>query len=154
MPTVYLCEINHEAYNLGRLLSVLATLQKKAHKRNESEKGLEGPGVVERYYGAASTALATVFGVLWKLHVHHFRKLEQSEKGRATAYHIRGRLAEIIGQFAPGGPGQPPRFRWKPKAALHSVSTSKWLPTAKPSAKPKPNKSRLINPPTSPTRSN
>ena len=110
MPTVYLCEINHEAYNLGRLLSVLATLQKKAHKRNESEKGLEGPGVVERYYGAASTALATVFGVLWKLHVHHFRKLEQSEKGRATAYHIRGRLAEIIGQFAPGGPGQPPRF--------------------------------------------
>ena len=63
MPTVYLCEINHEAYNLGRLLSVLATLQKKAHKRNESEKGLEGPGVVERYYGAASTAPATVFGV-------------------------------------------------------------------------------------------
>lgn len=105
MPTAYLCETDDEAYNLGRLLRVLAALQDAAH-----DYELEGPGVVERYYGAASTAPANVFGVLWKLHVHHLRKLEQSEKGRSTAYHIRSRLAEICGQFAPVGPGQPPRF--------------------------------------------
>lgn len=110
MPTPHLCETDDEAYNLGRLLCVLASLQKKAHKRDKTDKGLEGPGIVERYYGSASTAPANVFGVLWKLHVHHLRKLEQSEKGRSSAYHIRGRLAEIVGQFAPGGPGQPPRF--------------------------------------------
>jgi len=105
MPTAHLCETDDEAYNLGRLLCVLAALQDAAH-----DYELEGPGVVERYYGAASTAPANVFGVLWKLHVHHLRKLEQSEKGRSTAYHIRGRLADISGQFAPAGPGQPPRF--------------------------------------------
>lgn len=105
MPTAHLCETDDEAYNLGRLLCVLAALQDAAH-----DYELDGPGVVERYYGAASTAPANVFGVLWKLHVHHLRKLEQSEKGRSTAYHIRGRLADIAGQFAPGGPGQPPRF--------------------------------------------
>lgn len=55
-------------------------------------------------------APANVFGVLWKLHVHHLRKLEQSEKGRKSAFHIRGRLADIVSQFAPGGPGKPPRF--------------------------------------------
>ncbi|MGL6076805.1 MAG: type I-C CRISPR-associated protein Cas8c/Csd1 [Fimbriiglobus sp.] len=105
VPKAHLCETDDEAYNLGRLLCVLAALQDAAH-----DYELEGPGVVERYYGSASTAPANVFGVLWKLHVHHLRKLEQSEKGRKTAYHIRGRLSEIIGQFAPAGEGLPPRF--------------------------------------------
>ncbi len=105
MPAPYLCETDDEAYNLGRLLRVLAALQDAAH-----DYGLEGPGVVERYYGSASTAPANVFGVLWKLHVHHLRKLEQSEKGRKAAGRIRGVLADIAGLFPPGGPNQPPRF--------------------------------------------
>ena len=105
MPKVHLCETDDEAYNLGRLLCVLAALQDAAH-----DYELKGPGVVERYYGAASTAPANVFGVLWKLHIHHLRKLEQSKQGRSTAHHIRGRLADIVSQFAPGGPGKPPRF--------------------------------------------
>lgn len=105
MPAPHLCETDDEAYNLGRLLCVLASLQDAAH-----DYGLEGPGVVERYYGSASTAPANVFGVLWKLHIHHLRKLEQSEKGRKAAGRIRGLLADIAGLFPPGGPNQPPRF--------------------------------------------
>jgi CRISPR-associated protein Csd1 len=106
MPAPHLCETDDAAYNLGRLLCLLAALQDAAH-----EYELEGPGVVERYYGTASAAPANVFGVLWKLHVHHLRKLEQQgEKGTRAATAIRGRLADIISSFPPAGPNQPPRF--------------------------------------------
>jgi CRISPR-associated protein Csd1 len=105
MPKAHLCETDDEAYNLGRLLCVLAALQDAAH-----DYGLEGPGVVERYYGSASTAPASVFGVLWKLHVHHLRKLERSRDGATTAGRLRAQLADVVAQFAPAGAGQPPRF--------------------------------------------
>jgi CRISPR-associated protein Csd1 len=105
MPAPYLCETDDEAYNLGRLLCVLAALQDAAH-----DYKLTGPGVVERYYSSASTAPANVFGVLWKLHIHHLRKLEQSEKGRRAAGRIRNLLSDIAALFPPGGANQPPRF--------------------------------------------
>ncbi len=106
MPAPQLCETDDQAYNLGRLLCVLAALQDKAH-----EYQLEGPGIVERYYGTASSAPAGVFAVLWKLHNHHLRKVEQQgDKGRRDAFAIRGRIAEIAAKFAPAGPNQPPQF--------------------------------------------
>jgi CRISPR-associated protein Csd1 len=106
MPTPQLADTDDAAYNLGRLLCVLSALQDKAH-----DYQLEGPGVVERYYGTASSAPASVFAVLWKLHNHHLRKVEQQgPPGMKAAYAIRGRIADIVSRFPPGGPNQPPRF--------------------------------------------
>jgi CRISPR-associated protein Csd1 len=104
MPAPYLCETDDAAYNLGRLLCILAALQDAAH-----DYKLEGPGIVERYYGTASAAPANVFGVLWKLHVHHLRKLEQGDGGGA-AYRIRNQIADVVAGFPPAGPNQPPQF--------------------------------------------
>ncbi len=50
MPAFQLSDTDDQAYNLGRLLCVLAALQDKAH-----DYQLEGPGIVERYYGSASS---------------------------------------------------------------------------------------------------
>jgi CRISPR-associated protein Csd1 len=105
-PMPFLCDTDDAPYNLGRLLCLMADLQNAAH-----EYELEGAGVVERYYGTASSAPAGVFAVLWKLHNHHLRKLEQQgDKGQAKASAIRGRIAEIAAKFPPSGPGQSPRF--------------------------------------------
>ncbi len=106
MPGPQLADTDDAAYNLGRLFQMLSALQDQAH-----EYELEGAGIVERYYGAASAAPAGVFAVLWKLHNHHLRKLEQQGEGGAkAAFAIRGRIADIVSKFPSGGPNQPPRF--------------------------------------------
>jgi CRISPR-associated protein Csd1 len=108
----HLCDTDDAAYNLGRLLCLLASLQKAAHRgEGKAAKELEGPGIVERYYGTASSAPATVFPVLLKLHQHHLRKLEQKgDKGRRIANARRSRIAEIVSKFPASGPVQPPHF--------------------------------------------
>jgi CRISPR-associated protein Csd1 len=106
MPEPQLADTDDAAYNLGRLLCILSALQDQAH-----EYKLEGAGIVERYYGAASAAPAGVFAVLWKLHNHHLRKLEQQGDGGArAAFAIRGRIADIVAKFPAIAPNQPPRF--------------------------------------------
>jgi CRISPR-associated protein Csd1 len=105
-PMPHLSDTDDAAYNLGRLLCVLSKLQDAAH-----EYELEGPGIVERYYGTASSAPASVFAVLWKLHNHHLRKLEQQgDKGKAASSAIRNRVAEIVAKFPAIGPSKPPQF--------------------------------------------
>jgi len=92
------------AYNCGRLLAIFDALQWRAH-----EGKLEGPGVVERYFGTASSAPNAAFNILWRLHVHHLRKLShQADKGRAAAVAIERRIAEICVLF-----GQTPEMRAK-----------------------------------------
>jgi CRISPR-associated protein Csd1 len=105
MPKAHLCETDDQAYNLGRLLCVMAGLQDEAH-----DNKLEGPGIVEKYYGAASSSPAWVFTVLWKLHIHHLRKLEQGDKGLKAAFAIRERIAVISSRFPCCKPGGPPEF--------------------------------------------
>jgi CRISPR-associated protein Csd1 len=83
------------AYNCGRLLAVFDALQWRAH-----EGQLEGPGVVERYFGTASAAPNAAFNILWRLHVHHLRKLtRQGDKGRGAAAAIERRITEICALF-------------------------------------------------------
>jgi CRISPR-associated protein Csd1 len=92
------------AYNCGRLLAVFDALQSQAH-----EGKLEGPGVVERYFGTASTAPNAAFNILWRLHVHHLKKLSGlGVKGRADAAAIEKRITEICALF-----GQSPEMRAK-----------------------------------------
>jgi CRISPR-associated protein Csd1 len=83
------------AYNCGRLLAVFDALQWRAH-----EGQLEGPGVVERYFGTASATPNAAFNILWRLHVHHLKKVTgQGDKGRAAAAAIKRRITEICALF-------------------------------------------------------
>jgi len=103
-PTV--CETTDPAYNCGRLLSVFGELQSAAH-----DYKLEGPGVVERYYGTASSAPNSAFGILWRLHQHHLRKLRRSDgKKQAAAQAIESRITNIARLFHQPSPGLPPQF--------------------------------------------
>jgi CRISPR-associated protein Csd1 len=80
-PQVF--ETNDPAYNCGRLLALFDDLQMRAH-----EFQLEGAGVVERYYGSASSAPNSAFGILWRLH--------QLAQARILARHLRGDLPEYL----------------------------------------------------------
>ncbi|MEP7336195.1 MAG: type I-C CRISPR-associated protein Cas8c/Csd1 [Acidobacteriota bacterium] len=103
-PQVF--ETNDPAYNCGRLLALFDDLQMRAH-----EFQLEGAGVVERYYGSASSAPNSAFGILWRLHQHHLRKISrQGDKGRAASEAIKRKIAEIAALFPQPAPLQPPQF--------------------------------------------
>lgn len=73
------------AYQCGRLLAVLDYLQYKA-------QGDVGAGVVQRYYGAASTTPALVLGRLLRLAQFHLAKLDNK---RDRLGHER-RIAEVM----------------------------------------------------------
>lgn len=101
-----LIETDDPAYNCGRLLALFDDLQLAAH-----DYKLEGAGVVERYYGTASSAPNSAFGILWRLHQHHLKKISrQGDKGKARAEAIKRRIAEIASLFRPLHPGLPPEF--------------------------------------------
>jgi CRISPR-associated protein Csd1 len=97
------CETSDAAYNCGRLLAIFDDLQMRAH-----DFQLEGAGVVERYYGAASSAPNSAFGILWRLHQHHLKKVSRNNKGASEA--IKRRIAEIAALFPQPAPLQPPQF--------------------------------------------
>jgi CRISPR-associated protein Csd1 len=67
------CELNDDhpsaAYHCGRLMAVLAALQRAA-------LGDVGAGIVQRYFAAASSTPALVLGRLTNLSQHHLAKLE------------------------------------------------------------------------------
>lgn len=88
------------AYNSGRLLAVFDELQDASHKKRGKDGKvigeLEGPSIVERYFGAASSAPISAFPILWRLHIHHLRKLsQQGKKGRGAAAAIERRVGDI-----------------------------------------------------------
>jgi len=96
-------EIRDEAYNCGRLLAIFEELQAAAH-----EYKLEGASVVERYYGTASSSPNSAFGILWRLHQHHLKKVSRSNRGKAEA--IKQKIAEICANFKGCQPTEAPRF--------------------------------------------
>lgn len=103
-PKVF--ETNDPAYNCGRLLAIFDDLQARA-----SEFQLKGAGVVERYYGSASSAPNSAFGILWRLHQHHLKKLSrQGDKGRAGSEAIKRRIGEIAALFPQPAANMPPAF--------------------------------------------
>ncbi len=77
---------NDRAYNCGRLLAQLEDLQRAAI-----------PGVkatiVDRYYGAASSTPASVFGTLMRGHTAHIGKVRKERPGVGAA--IQDRIGEI-----------------------------------------------------------
>ncbi|MBN1662953.1 MAG: type I-C CRISPR-associated protein Cas8c/Csd1 [Deltaproteobacteria bacterium] len=117
MPEFELADTNDAAYNLGRLLAVLEALQKRSRRT-----GKEGPerrndqinaGIIERYYGQASTAPALVFPYLLSLSRHHLSKLKKgSEKDKNASRAIELTMMAICMKFKtkPEEPGEPPKF--------------------------------------------
>lgn len=101
-----LSDTEDTAYNCGRLLAIFDDLQMAAH-----DYKLEGAGVIERYYGAASSAPNTAFGILWRLHQHHLKKLARTgDNGRAKAEAIKRKIEEIACRFRQRDPRFPPEF--------------------------------------------
>lgn len=106
MPTYALADTPDPAYNLGRLLAVFENLQDKYHNYER-----KGAGIVERYYGTASSAPASAFPLLCRLARHHLSKLKKGEeKDKAAAYAIEKDITEIFSKFQPTVTGQPPVF--------------------------------------------
>jgi len=106
MPTYELADTPDPAYNLGRVLAVFENLQDKYHNYER-----KGAGIVERYYGTASSAPASAFPLLCRLARHHLSKLKKGEeKDKAAAYAIEKDITEIFSKFQPTTAGQPPVF--------------------------------------------
>ena len=75
------------AYLCGRLLAVLDSIQRQA-------LGNPNATIIDRYYGAASTAPASVFGTLLHGSQNHLGKLRKSSRGAYAA--LEHRLEEVM----------------------------------------------------------
>ncbi|MDD5007193.1 MAG: type I-C CRISPR-associated protein Cas8c/Csd1 [Syntrophorhabdaceae bacterium] len=117
MPEYQLTDTNDASYNLGCLLAVLEALQKRSMRAGKTgpEHGADKPnaGIIERYYGQASTAPALVFPYLLSLSRHHLSKLSKgNEKDKRAAKAIEETMINICKKFKPNpeAPGEPPEF--------------------------------------------
>ena len=84
------------AYHCGRLMCLLAQFQEAA---SESEINA---GVVQRYYGAASSTPALVLGRLTRLSQHHLAKMAKDAPG--LAYWFNTQLAQVWSALGPNLP--------------------------------------------------
>lgn len=117
MPEYQLTDTNDPSYNLGRLLAVLEGLQKRSRRAGKAgpERGSErlNAGIIERYYGQASTAPGLVFPYLLSLSRHHLSKLRKgNEKDKRAAKAIEETMINICKKFKPNpeASGEPPEF--------------------------------------------
>ena len=76
------------AYLCGRLLAVLDTIQQRAISPNAT--------VVDRYYGTASSAPASVFGNLLDNAQNHLSKLRKEPRTRGAGIALDNRLMDVI----------------------------------------------------------
>ena len=79
------------AYHCGRVLAILAALQKRA-------LGAVGAGVIQRYYASASTNPGLVFGRLIKNAQYHIEKLGPDKSG-----YLESLLAQTMTCVSPKG---------------------------------------------------
>ena len=78
----------NQAYQLGRLMAVLESIQK------EALKGIKSP-ITDRFYGSASTAPASVFGRLLSGSKAHLSKIRKDKKWLYDI--LEERLEEVCG---------------------------------------------------------
>jgi CRISPR-associated protein Csd1 len=82
---------DNPAYHCGRLLAVLESIQKRAISPNTT--------LVDRYYGTASTAPASVFGNLMRDAQTHLSKLRRGDSDGGLGFHFDKQLGAIMGQM-------------------------------------------------------
>lgn len=117
MPEYQLADTNDVSYNLGCLLAILEALQKRSMRVGKTELD-RGPsklnaGIIERYYGQASTAPALVFPYLLSLSRHHLSKLSKgNENDRKAAWAVEQSIIAICKRFttSPEEVGGSPKF--------------------------------------------
>lgn len=85
---------NHDnpAYHCGRLMAVLENIQQTAIPNLNTT-------LVDRYYGTASTAPASVFGNLMRGAQSHLSKLRRSEDKRGLGHYFQRQIEEIMSQL-------------------------------------------------------
>ncbi|WP_299426506.1 type I-C CRISPR-associated protein Cas8c/Csd1 [uncultured Meiothermus sp.] len=76
-----------KAYQCGRLMCLLAQIQ------DTSSDADINAGVVQRYYGAASSTPALVLGRLTRLSQHHLSKIQRDKPG--LAFWLNSQIAEV-----------------------------------------------------------
>ena len=86
------------AYHCGRFLAVLENTQREAAKPNKLNTT-----IVDRFYGTASTAPASVFGRLVRGAQPHLSKLRRDRPGAGHA--LQERLEEVLAAL-PAFPAQ------------------------------------------------
>lgn len=87
--------LENSAYQCGRLLAVLAELQRSA-------LGDVGAGVVQRYYAAASSTPSLVLGRLTRNSQYHLNKLQGDKPGLARWF--ENQIAGVWGNLGEGPP--------------------------------------------------
>jgi len=89
-------ELGDPAYQCGRLMAVLAAVQREA-------LGDVGADVIQRYYAAASATPALVFGRLIRMTQFHLGKVKQDKPGLAWWYEdLVAGISKRIGREMPG----------------------------------------------------
>ena len=96
---------NQQAYQCGRLLAVLEYIQAQSHRAGTNNpKARLNTTLTAKYYGAASAAPGTVFGVLLRTaNASHLRKLEGNEKWRGSYVNLSKSLGEVLGAVEDAG---------------------------------------------------
>ena len=106
-----LAETTDPAYNCGRLLSVFDSLQRAAHRADAGGGSKLNTTLAERYFGAASSNPNGAFSLMWRLHMHHLKKLRQKgEKGQRAASGYQRSIMDICRHFTAPKPACSPQF--------------------------------------------
>jgi CRISPR-associated protein Csd1 len=99
------------AYNCGRLLSVFDNLQRKAHLAENGGASKLNTTLAERYFGAAASNPNGAFSLMWRLHMHHLKKIRQKgEPGQKTAAAFQRSIMEICRYFKASAKDGSPQF--------------------------------------------
>jgi CRISPR-associated protein Csd1 len=99
------------AYNCGRLLSVFDNLQRTAHRAEAGGSSKLNTTLAERYFGAAASNPNGAFSLMWRLHMHHLKKIRQKgEAGRKTAAAFQRSIMEICRYFQASAKDGSPQF--------------------------------------------
>lgn len=99
------------AYNCGRLLSVFDNLQRSAHRAETGGASKLNTTLAERYFGAAASNPNGAFSLMWRLHMHHLKKLRQKgAPGQKTAAGFQRSIMEICQYFQASSKDGSPQF--------------------------------------------
>ena len=99
------------AYNCGRLLSVFDNLQRTAHRAEAGAGSKLNTTLAERYFGAAASNPNGAFSLMWRLHMHHLKKLRQKgTTGQKRAANFQRSIMEICRYFQSTSTNGCPQF--------------------------------------------
>ena len=82
------------AYHCGRLLAVLENIQRTA------SDGKLNTTLIDRFYGTASSAPASVFGNLLRGAQPHLAKMRKNDRRKGAAYALEQEMMDVIDKIS------------------------------------------------------